>query len=264
MNTLLRLDASARQSGSHSRRLGNFFVERWLARHPGAQVITRDLQGSAPPHISEATIAAMFTPADELTNELRQAMALSDQLIAELKAADAVLITTPMYNFGVPSSLKAWIDQVVRIGHTFAVDGTSFAGLLSGKRAYIVCSYGTSGYRAGGELATADFAAPYLRHVLSFIGFEQVELLPIEATSFDTVAAEADAARARARIEQLLSGKAAPRCRHCRRTSHEHGGGCSVRASASAPSRRVEALASIDAYGGAVGSTDLPIAPECR
>jgi FMN-dependent NADH-azoreductase len=137
MTTILRIDASSRDQGSASRTLGDHLEQSLIARIPGAQPIRRDLATEPPPHVESATIIGYYTPPEAMTDVLRQATALSDALIAELRSADILLLTTPMYNFSVPSALKAWIDQVVRIGHTFSYDGANFTGLLTGKKAYV-------------------------------------------------------------------------------------------------------------------------------
>lgn len=171
---LLRVDSSARVQGSHSRELGNHFERAWAQRFPMAPITCRDLVLQPVTHIQDTTIAGMYTPPDQHNAEMRAALAQSDQLIAEIKVADALLITVPMYNFGIPSALKAWIDQISRVGHTFSFDGQSFAGLLTGRKAYIVIAYGAGGYTNGAGFAAANFVEPYLKFLLGFLGFDEV------------------------------------------------------------------------------------------
>ena len=190
MHTLLRIDSSSRHDGSWSRRIGDDLV----AHLAPERTIRRDLATMPAPHISLATVGAFFSDPATHGPEDRQATALSDALIAEIEAADDILITVPMYNFGVPSALKAWIDQVVRIGRTFRFDGESFAGLLQGKRAFVVIAYGAAGY--AGDFRPADFVAPYLNFVLNFIGITDVTVIPVEGINMgqgDTAEAEARA-----------------------------------------------------------------------
>jgi FMN-dependent NADH-azoreductase len=196
--TLLRIDASARHEGSHSRQLGDRVEAAWRARHAGGRVLRRDLAAEPLPHISATTIAGYYTPPEQLTPSLRDATALSDRLIAELKSADTLLITSPMYNFSVPSSLKAWVDQVVRIGHTFAYDGSAFQGLVTRPRAVLALAYGGPGY-IGGPFAAMDHLQPYLASLLGFLGIAQVDVVSVEGTTADagTVAAQAVAAQRR-------------------------------------------------------------------
>ena len=165
MSTLLRIDSSARHAGSRSRQLGDDFAALWQTRHPSGRIVTRDLATDPVSQINERTIAGFYSPQEALTADLRVATAVSDTLIAELRAADTLLITAPMYNFTVPAALKAWIDQIVRIGHTFAYDGSSFTGLVTGKRLVVACAYGSAGYLADGAMAGTQ--AFQRRHCLS-------------------------------------------------------------------------------------------------
>ncbi len=178
---LLRLDASSRHQGSVSRRLADSIETRWRAAHPGGTVQYRDLASARLPHIDSETIAGYYTPEAEMTPSLRAATALSDALIAELKAAHTVLIASPLYNFSLPSALKAWIDQIVRIGHTFSYDKCQFAVLVAGPRAVLALAYGASGYQ--GPLAAMDHLRPYLTQLLPFIGIQDVRVIAAEATT---------------------------------------------------------------------------------
>lgn len=199
MPVLLRIDSSARLSGSHSRELGDRFEVAWRACGAGHSVLRRDLAAVPVPQIEQQTIAGFYTPPQDLTAGLRAATALSDELIAELKAADELLITVPMYNFTVPAALKAWIDQVVRINHTFSYDGQAFKGLLTTRRATLVTAYGAGGYLEGGPLGQADFCATYLKFVLGFLGVRSVEHIGIEVTTGDAAALARQIAQAGAR-----------------------------------------------------------------
>jgi FMN-dependent NADH-azoreductase len=183
MTTLLRIDSSSRHQGSHSRDLGGAFEREWLGRYPDTQILRRDLASQPIPHIADMTIAGFYTPSEQFTEDLRQATALSDQLIAELMAADVLLITTPMYNFSIPSALKAWIDHVVRIGRTFSYDGQSFTGLVTDKPAYVICAYGASGYLNDGPLSAYNLMQSYLQLLLGFLGFTSVSFIGAEATT---------------------------------------------------------------------------------
>lgn len=167
MTKVLRIDASMRRDGSTTRAL----TDRAIARLEGAEVTTRDLAEGLP-LIDEAWIGANFTPEAERTDEQRQALVLSDQLIAEIKAADVIVIGVPVYNFGVPAALKAWVDQIARARVTFRYTESGPVGLLEGKRAILVAASG------GTEIDSAiDFATPYLRHVLGFVGIHDVTVI---------------------------------------------------------------------------------------
>lgn len=205
MATLLRIDSSSREEGSNTRSLGDHFVQSWAAANLGGRVIDRDLIAPDVPHLQADTIRGYFTPPDLLTPELLQATRLSDSLVAELQSATEILITAPMYNFSVPASLKAWIDQIVRIGHTFSYDGTSFTGLVKAERAYLICAYGAAGYVNGGPFSGANFLEPYLRFLMSFLGVKDVEVISIESTSGDPKEQKQNFALAKSHIDGLFS-----------------------------------------------------------
>jgi FMN-dependent NADH-azoreductase len=202
---LLRIDSSARIEGSHSRDLGDHFEATWKQRFPAAHVIRRDVATQPVAHISNTTIAGMFTPPDQHSADMTAALATSDELIAEIKSSHAVLITVPMYNFGIPSALKAWIDQISRIGQTFAYDGKAFTGLLAGRKAYVVVAYGAGGYGAGGGFAAANFVAPYLQFLLGFLGFDEVVVFNDEATNTDPAGIPAARAAIQAQMNQAIA-----------------------------------------------------------
>lgn len=196
---LLRVDASSRQQGSISRRLADAIEARWLAAHPHGRVLRRDLATHPVPHIENNTIVGYYTPPADMTPALQAATALSDELIAELKSAHTVLVASPIYNFSLPSALKAWIDQIVRIGHTFAYEGGQFRGLVHGPRAVLALAYGAAGYQ--GALAAMDHLRPYLSQVLPFIGIDDVRVIAAEATTAPQV--EDEVARALADVPTL-------------------------------------------------------------
>ena len=190
MPYILRLDASARHNESHSRRLADMVEKHLLTHNSDLAVRRRDLSQDSLPHIENETIAGFYTPDEGMTPKLKKATALSDDLIGELIEADTLLISTPMYNFSLPSSLKAWIDQISRIGKTFSYDGSGFEGLVPAKRAILVFSYGASGYTDGGAMAAMNFLEPYLVSLMKFLGIQDVKVLRIEGTTGDAAAIE--------------------------------------------------------------------------
>lgn len=209
MTTILRIDTSTRPGpslavggqASFSRSLADA-VQQGLSRHHGAEIsILRDLAADPLPAIVDATVEGFYTPPEALDDRLRAATALSDMLIAELEAADILLISTPMYNFAVPAVLKAWIDQIMRINRTFAYENGQFSGLLKGKRAYVAYSYGAGGYGEGGALQSYDFMRPYLTLILNFIGIEDVTSFAVEATTADPATVDAALVAALAGID---------------------------------------------------------------
>ncbi len=206
MTTLLRIDSSSRTTDSRSRDLGNHFEKTWLARHPGDRVLRRDLAAQPLPHIANETILGYYTPADQLTTELRAATALSDNLIAELQSADILFLTVPMYNFSIPSALKAWIDQIVRIGKTFSYDGSGFSGLVTVKRAYVICAYGAGGYTQGGPFSAFNFLEPYLKSLLGFLGIRDVQFLDVQYTTAEPASVKVNIDQAKRQIDIAIAG----------------------------------------------------------
>ncbi|MEO6004708.1 MAG: NAD(P)H-dependent oxidoreductase [Opitutus sp.] len=175
-HTLLHVDASPRGERSYSRRLGTKFVTAWQSAHPDAAVINRDIGREPPPFVSEAWVEGAFAPADQQSPAARAAIGVSNGYVDELLSADELVITTPMYNLSVPAVLKAWIDQVVRVGRTFAINNGAFQGLARAKRAIVVVASG-SDYRVGSAGSSYNFLEPYLRAVLGFIGITTVEFV---------------------------------------------------------------------------------------
>ena len=169
MQTLLRIDASSRKEGSHSRKLADYIEAKWKSKHPQGKVICRDLVEDAIPHIHDHTIAGFYTPREKMTETMFRATALSDELIEELRQADELLISSPLYNLNVPSNLKAYFDQVTRVGHTFGINSDgSYYGMLNGKNAYLALVKGGS-YR-GTPMEAYDFLEPYLKAILNHMG----------------------------------------------------------------------------------------------
>ena len=162
--TILRIDSSAKDQGSVTHKL----LDQIEAK-VGPADIRRDLGGVAVPQIGGTWLAANFTPADERTSEHNETLALSDELIAELREADTILIGLPVYNFSVPGSLKAWIDLVARAGETFRYTEDGPVGLLENKR--VIVAFASAGTGFGSEI---DHASPYLRFILGFMGITDV------------------------------------------------------------------------------------------
>ena len=192
---ILHIDASARHDGSISRSLTADLVAALEDRHPGAEIIRRDLADGIP-MINADWIAANFTPAEERTPTQRITLARSDALVAELKEADILVIGAPIYNFSVPTALKAWIDMIARARLTFRYTEKGVEGLLLNKKAYIVVPSG--GVPVGSPV---DFATPYLRHALAFVGIDDIEI--VAATGADRDNGEA-LDQARAKIAELV------------------------------------------------------------
>lgn len=187
--TILRVDASMRRDGSDSRALADELIERLTGGRADATVVNRDLADGVS-LIDEAWIGANFTDSAERSDAQRELLAQSDLLVSELKAADTVVIATPIYNFGVPGALKAWIDLIARARETFRYSEDGPVGLLGGKKAYIVITSG--GTEVGSDI---DFASGYLRHVLGFVGIDDVTIIAADRLMFgaeDSLAAARD------------------------------------------------------------------------
>ncbi len=177
MTHVLHVDSSAQTSGSVTRQLGVELLDAWRRREPALTVTYRDLTLAPPALVTERWIAAAYSP--EPSSD-RSALAESDTLIDELLAADVLLIGAPMYNFGVPAVLKAWVDQVVRIGRTFGYDGPVPVGLVHDKRAIVLGASG--GDAAFYEQAGLDHRASYLRAILGFLGITDMQVLTVGST----------------------------------------------------------------------------------
>ena len=208
MSTVLHLDCSARRAGSLSRRMSASFVEAWVAQHPDDTVVYRDLALEQLPLVSDAWVDAAFSPAESLNASHRFALNRSDALIDELVAADLVVIGTPVYNFTVPAGLKAWIDQVARVGRTFAYgpDGMP-TGLLGGRRLVIAASSGS-----GPDLLAAmgmDHHSAYLRGFFGFLGITDVRI--VSAWGHDAATVERTLEQAQGRLTEIATGVPAPR-----------------------------------------------------
>jgi FMN-dependent NADH-azoreductase len=180
MTNILRIDASARNSGSTTRQLADQLVTQLIAQGYGADVVRRDLAITPPALLTETWVGANFTDEAERSDEQRAALAHSDELIAELEAADTIVIGVPVYNFAIPAALKAWVDLIARARRTFRYTETGPEGLLKGKKAYLVVASG--GVPVGSDY---DFATGYLRHVLGFVGITDVTIIAADQQMMD-------------------------------------------------------------------------------
>lgn len=182
---IFHLDASARTEGSVTRVLSQQLVDALSTSE--TIVVKRDIGISPLPLLTEAWVGANFTPDEARTAEQRQTLQLSDSLIAELEAADTLVLGVPIYNFGVPAGFKAWVDLIARARKTFKYTETGPVGLLEGKKAYVVIASG--GTESGSAI---DFATPYVKHVLGFVGIQDVQIVAADqlmAAGDDKIAA---------------------------------------------------------------------------
>jgi len=181
MPTLLNIQSSPRGGQSISRTLSHDFVAAWQAKHPDGKVVSRDLVEKQLPYVGVPWITGIFLEPDKHTAEMREALAISDELIAEVFAADEILIGTPMYNFTVPANLKAWIDLVVRPRVTHS-GPPERKGLVVGKRCTILIASGGV-YDEGLPAAASDYESGYLKRILGFIGITDVEVIRAGGTA---------------------------------------------------------------------------------
>jgi len=181
MPTLLHIDSSPLYGRSVSRKLTGAFVTQWKATHPGGTVIDRDLTATVIPPINAEWVSAVYMPDEARTPIQNELLSLSDTLLAELEQADEYVFGVPMHNFGVPSVLKLWIDQIARVGRTFSyADGTP-KGLLVGKKATFIIATGGM-YDAQTRMASFNFVEPYLRSVFGFVGVTEATFLTAGGT----------------------------------------------------------------------------------
>jgi len=181
---ILQINASARTVGANSTRLAERIVSRLRAANPDANLTVRDLAANPHPVLDEAALGALFTPAEQRSAEQAARVALDDALIAEIQAADAVVLGVPMYNFGVPVQLKNWIDAIARARVTFRYTENGVEGLLKGKKVYVALARGGR-YRD----TPADSQVPYLKTVLAFLGMTDVSFIYAEGLALGEEAA---------------------------------------------------------------------------
>lgn len=186
---ILNVISSPRGDQSFSIKLADGIIEKLQEANPGVTVTTRDLATNPFPHLEAAKLQSLFTPAPDRTPEQQEAAKHSDDAISEVQAADVIVIGAPLYNFGIPSVLKAWIDHICRAGITFKyVDGAP-QGLVTGKKVYVAMASG--GIYSEGPAAGYDFVAPYLKAVLGFIGITDVTVVRVEGVSIPSEQATA-------------------------------------------------------------------------
>src|SRR6202041_3252233 len=181
MPTLLHIDSSPLYGRSVSRQLTDAFVTQWKSSQPNGTVVDRDLNATPIPSVSAEWVGAAYTPEEARTPQQRELLALSDTLLAELEQADEYVFGVPMHNFGVPSVLKLWIDQIARVGRTFSyADGTP-KGLLTGKKATFIIATGGI-YDPQTQMAALNFVEPYLRSLFGFLGLTEATFLTAGGT----------------------------------------------------------------------------------
>ena len=197
---ILQINASARSAGANSTRVADSITARLQAANPAAVLELRDLATHPHPVLDEPALGALFTPADQRTPEQAARVALDDALIAQVQSADAIVLGVPMYNFGVPVQLKAWIDAIARAGVTFRYTEKGPEGLIKGKKVYVALARGGL-YRN----TPADSQVPFLKDVLGFLGMTDVEFIYAEGLAMGPDAAAKAFAEAQAQIDAIAA-----------------------------------------------------------
>ncbi len=197
---ILQINSSARRDASHSTRLAGRVVERLRENTPESTLTVRDLNNAPHPVLDEAALGALFTPAGQRTLVQAARVALDDALIAEIQAADVVVLGVPMYNFGVPAQLKNWIDAISRAGVTFRYTEKGPEGLLKEKRVYVALTRGGQ-YRN----TPSDTQVPYLKTIFTFLGLTDVQFVYAEGLAMGADAERNGIASAHEQIEEALA-----------------------------------------------------------
>ena len=200
MTTLLQINASIHADHGQSSQLATQFVRAFSHSHAESRIVLRDLASDTVPHLSAERFAAFLSKPDERSAAQSDVVAYSDALIAELKQADVIVLGLPMYNFGVPSQLKAYFDHIARAGETFRYTANGPVGLLKGKKAYIFAARG--GLYAG---TTLDTQTNYVRDFLRFVGIEDIEFVYAEGLAISAESKASGLAKAAAQIDRLAA-----------------------------------------------------------
>jgi FMN-dependent NADH-azoreductase len=201
MTQILVIESSANLASSVSRDLTQAFLAGYKTAHPDVSVVTRDLATDPVPHLGVDLIGGFFGKPEDLTATQKSAIAVSDTLIDEVEASDIIAIGAPMYNFSIPSTLKAWIDHILRAGRTFRYGANGPEGLVSGKK--VVLFLASGGVYSEGPYKPYDFQETYLRGVLGFIGLTDVTVVRAEGLAMGADAAATAVSDAKAKISSL-------------------------------------------------------------
>jgi FMN-dependent NADH-azoreductase len=200
MSNVLFVTSSLFGEQSKSRQVAAEFVQTWRQHHPGTKVTERDT--NTVPHLDAAALGALIIPPEGRNAAQQSAVAFADALIAELERAETVVMAAPMYNFTIPSTLKAWLDHIARAGRTFRYTAAGPQGLLTGKRVFVIASRG--GLYADGPAKGMDFQEPYLRAMLGFLGLTDVTFIHAEGQNVSPEAAASGMLTARNKIAELV------------------------------------------------------------
>jgi len=207
MKNILLIESSPRGAQAFSHQAARSVVDGLRALHPGVNVVVRDLAENPPPHVGPAFVGALRAQPEELTPKQIEALAYSDLLINEIMEAEVIVFAVPMHNFGVPSTLKAWIDHVVRAGRTFVYTHNGPKGLATGKRAILALA--TGGVYSSEQMKPLDFTEPYLRAILGMIGITDIDVVRVEGSANRAIGPEKALATAITQSKQIVAQLAA-------------------------------------------------------
>lgn len=207
MSSILVINASARKDRSLSRNLTEIFIDKWKQKNPVDSVVYREVGRENIPHVSEEWIAGAFTPPGLRTAENVAALEVSNKLISELKEADVIVLGTPMYNWSIPSSLKAYIDQVLRVNETVLINPKNpnpYVGLLKDKKVFLLLVRGNAGYEPGEYLEHLNFQTKYLKTVFGIMGIDDVEEIILNGAAHGEEELAVTLAAAQLKISELI------------------------------------------------------------
>lgn len=204
MAHLLHIDASPRGERSISRTLAKEFICDWKTTHPNDTITYRDIGRYPVPLVSEAWIAGAFSPPDQQSPESAEAMQISNELVDEFLAADRYVFSIPMYNFSIPANFKAYLDQIVRVGRTFAADESGYKGLVHNRRMTIITAQGGA-YPEGSPTHAYDLQTPYLKLIFGFIGITDIDFVHADSLALGNDAHNQAIANARTKIAELTA-----------------------------------------------------------
>lgn len=209
MKNLLIINASPRGERSNSRNLTELFADKWLDSNPDYSIHHREVGQETIPHVSELWISGAFKPAELRSQEEIDVLKISDKFISELKAADVIVLGTPMYNWSIPSALKAYLDQVIRVNETISISTTDpknpYVGLLKNKTLYLLLSRGNSGYEKGESFEHMNFQSNYLKLVFNIMGIDDIRNIALNGDAFGGPLFEQSKKDAHADIAQMTA-----------------------------------------------------------
>jgi FMN-dependent NADH-azoreductase len=208
MKKVLVINASARGQRSQSRKLTEIFTEHWKSIQTETEITYRELGSADVPHVNENWIVAAFKPETTRSGADKKALEISDAFITELHDADVIVLGTPMYNWSIPSALKAYIDQVVRVNETFRFDATNmqypYIGLLENKTLFLLLSRGDQGYEKGGYNEHLNFQDPYLKTVFNIMGVHNIHIIAINGISYGPEKAQKSIELSHQELKELI------------------------------------------------------------